>query len=264
MGEVPHSIHSIPPFSNATAQHLQRDCNTSSSQMETPLLMYSRAAFAFFTPAAHSRRTAHLTSHQHTYCFQPKDAPMGRSQRPEFLLNAKPRIPCCEISLHFYYSHPKNHPALSENHPKPLPALILQEYKLNICALVWFSKFKGPVVVSQHWQGLSELAPRMAFPQVSSSALSQPLSSAYTWVFQVIHCYLPGKDRISPQVSKAASGYWVVFGVGFLVFFFFLHWQQLHSLKTMYLLSTSMPQIPSPQRVKISTFPLWGTKSQSG
>ena len=168
MGEVLHSIHSILPFSNAMAQHLQGDCNTL-SQMETPLLMYSRAPFAFFTSAAHSSRTGHLTSHQRTYCFQPKGAPTGQSRSSEFLLNAKPLMPCCEISPHFYHSHPKNHPVLSENHPNPLTALILHEHKLNICALVWFSKSKGPVIisaliVSQHWQGLSELAPRMAFP----------------------------------------------------------------------------------------------------
>lgn len=78
---------------------------------------------------------------------------------------------------------------------------------------VWSSKSKGPVTVSalivpQHGQGLSELAPSVAFPQVSYSALSQPPSSAYMRVFQVIHCSLPSKDRISPQAPKAASGYW--------------------------------------------------------
>lgn len=88
----PHSIHSVPPFSSTMAQHLQSDCNTS-SQRETPLLMYGRAALAFFTPAAHSRRTAHLTSHQRTYCFQSQGAPTGRSQSPELLLSAKPHVP---------------------------------------------------------------------------------------------------------------------------------------------------------------------------
>lgn len=92
MAKAPHSIHSVPPFSNTMAQHLQSDSNTS-SQRETPLLMYSRAALAFFTPAAHSRRTAHLTSHRRTYCFQSQGAPTGRSQSPGLLLNAKPHMP---------------------------------------------------------------------------------------------------------------------------------------------------------------------------
>lgn len=145
--------------------------------------MYPRATFAFFTPAAYSSHLAHLIRHQRTYWFQPKGVPTGQRRSPEFLPNAKPHIPCCEISLHVYYSHPKNHPVLSENHPNPLPALILHEHKLNICALVWFSKSKVPAIVSApivswHWQGLPELAPRVAFPQVSSSALSQPLSSS--------------------------------------------------------------------------------------
>lgn len=118
-----------------------------------------------------------------------------------------------EISPRFYYSHPENHPVLPKNRASPLPALTPQEHKLTICGTVWSSKSKGPVTVSalivpQHGQGLSELAPSVAFPQVSYSALSQPPSSAYMRVFQVIHCSLPSKDRISPQAPKAASGYW--------------------------------------------------------
>lgn len=177
MGEVPHSP-SIPQLRNSSILQFHPSQTQQPSTCRVMVTLPLEWKLLSWCIRGSHLHFSHLQPTQdELYIWRATRTCTATSQKASsgFLLNAKPHMPYCERFHRTSVAPILKNIQLSENYPDPLPALIIHEHKLNICALIWFFKSKGPVIVSaptisQYWQGL--LYPRMAFPQVSS-ALSQ-------------------------------------------------------------------------------------------